>query len=158
MKVEKGALRPTLEKAVQKHGGKCAVVLDGAGEVPMEMLYAVQTEMEDLGLMKIVYAGTLDHKLPMMLPPDQARAKLAKLPPKRVAHLKVDGEGRVFLGGKQIKPKLLSATVKKMLTREPDLVFVLHTQPQTRYTAFTETLDALQQGGAKKIAMADPEA
>lgn len=158
IKVEKGALRPTLEKAVQKHGGKCVVVLDGAGEVPMKMLYAVQSEMKELGLMKVVYAGTLDHKLPMMLPPDEARKKLAQLPPEQVAHVKVDSDGHVFLGGEQIKPKKLSVAVKKMLAGEPHLVFVLHTQPQTRYAAFTETLDALQQGGAKKIAMADPEA
>lgn len=150
--------KPALEKAVQKHGGKCVVVLDGQGEVPMKMLHAVQSDLKELGLLKVVYAGSLDHKLPMMLPPEETRKKLAQLPPEQVVQVRVDAEGGVFLGEQKIKPQKLSAAVKKLLAEDPHRVFVLHTQPETRYAAFVQTLDALQQGGAEKIAVADPEA
>jgi len=152
----RGDFRDAVKKAAAEKGGKVVVSIDSDGAVTMGKVHKMHAELRELGLVKVIYTGEIGEAVPIMLPPEKARQKLANLPEDQVRHLKVDGEGILTVGAKKIDGADLPKLIAKKLANEPRLVVVLHTEPETRYGAFLQTLQGLKKGGADKIAIQDP--
>jgi biopolymer transport protein ExbD len=153
----KSEFNDALDKAVTEKGGQVVVSIDSDGAVTMGKVHMMQADLRDLGLYKVIYTGELGEAVPVMLPPDKAREKLASLPPEQVLKVKVNGEGVITVDGKQIDGADLPKLIHKKIAKEPHLVVSLHTESETRYGAFLQTLQGIKKGGADKIAILDPE-
>jgi beta-lactamase regulating signal transducer with metallopeptidase domain/biopolymer transport protein ExbD len=155
-KTSKAEFSDAVAKASQEKGGKVVVSIDSDGGVTMGKIHRMQSDLKDLGLIKVVYTGELGEAVPMVLPPDKARKKLQSLPEDQILKVKVDAAGVVTVGGKKIAGEDLPKLIQKKMDKEPYLVVVLNTENETKYGAFLQTLQGLRKGGADKIAIQDP--
>ena len=152
----RGDFRDAVKKAAAEKGGKVVVSIDSDGGVTMDKVHKMHAELRELGLVKVIYTGEIGEAVPIMLPPDKARQKLATLPEDQILHVKIDSQGIQTVGGKKIDGADLPKFIAKKQANEPRLVVVLHTENKTRYGAFLQTLQGLKKGGADKIAIQDP--
>jgi len=143
-------------KAVQEKGGQVTVSIDSDGAVTMGTVHKMQAQLKELGLMKVIYTGEIGEAVPMMLPPDKVKQKLASLPDDMILNVKVDAAGVLTVNGKKTAGADLPKVVAKNMQAEPKLVVSVHTENETRYGAFLQTLQGLKKGGANKIAIQDP--
>ena len=154
--VPKDQFNDAVRKAAQEKGGKVIVGIDSDGAVTMGKVHYLQAQLRDMGMMKVVYTGELGEAVPMVMPPEKARKKLAQLPEELVLPVKVDRKGIVTVSGKQIDGADLPKLIAQKQAKEPKLVVTLHTDTDTSYAAFLQVLQALKKGGADKIAIQDP--
>lgn len=154
--VEAGEFKKAVKMAVARKGGQAVIQIDSDGGITMKQLHDVQGDLKDMGMLKVIYGGELGEAVPMVLPPDEARKKLAALPEQKLIRVRVDDQGIVTIADKKVAGGHVTDVVKKMLTKEAHRVVVLHTDPDTKYGAFVQVLDALKKAGADKIALPDP--
>jgi beta-lactamase regulating signal transducer with metallopeptidase domain/biopolymer transport protein ExbD len=145
-------------KKVASHGKEAPVIIiDSDGGVPMSEVHQIQKLMHKLELKKVKYKGALGQSLPMVLPPEKVNKKLAQLPDHQKLHIMVDGAGVVTIDGKKTKGAKVGQVVAKALQESPEMVVALHTEGDTTFGAFIQTLESLKKGGATRIAILDPK-
>ena len=148
--------KATMESAMKEFGGKNVVIIDGDKNVTMDQLHAVQADLNDLGLTKVKYTGALAKGVKLVLPPAKAQKKLEQMDPDKIVHVHVYADGTLTLDGEKIIADKMPNWIDKLMQEDPDRIVVIHTEPDTRYGALVQTLDAVRKGGATKISLADP--
>jgi len=155
--IQSSELKQALKLAVEEKGAKSVVSIDSKGDVTMKQLHSVQRDLQDLGLVKVIYTGELGESVPMVLPPDKAKEKLKNLDPEFIVHVKVDGQGVVTIANEKVHGAQVSKVIAKAMQENTYRIVVLHTDADTKYGAFVQVLREVKVGGADKIAIADPE-
>ena len=146
-----------VQEVIAAKGGKVVVNIASDGGVTMGKVHGMQAQLRDMGLMKVVYLGELGQAVPMVLPPEKARKKLASLPGDMVLNVKVDSAGVLTVADTKLAGADLPKLIKNKLAKEPKLVVALHTERETSYGAFLQVLQGLKKGGATRIAIQDPD-
>ncbi|MEN8007958.1 MAG: M56 family metallopeptidase [Candidatus Krumholzibacteriota bacterium] len=154
--VAKDQFSDAVKKAMQTKGGKVVIQIDSDGGVTMGKVQAMQAQLKEMGLLKVIYTGELGEAVPMVLPPEKARKKLEKMPKELILPVKVDGAGVLTVNDRQVDGADLPKVIARKMAKEPKLVVTLHTDKDTHYGAFVQVLQALRKGGANKIAIQDP--
>lgn len=93
--------------------------------------------------------------LGITLPEDQS--DFVRLPKENICNILINEYGTVMVANEPAEVHEVGEIIKEKLDANPNLVISLKTVRRTKYDAYIQVYDQLQQAGATKISIAEPD-
>ncbi len=77
--------------------------------------------------------------------------------PRNITNVLVNATGQVMHDDEPVSLSQLRTRIRNMLAENERLIVSVKTSPQTRHQAYIDVLDELNQAGATRISIAEPE-
>ena len=96
----------------------------------------------------------MDKGLSLVLP---APGEEKEIPKENISNLLINAAGKIMLDEEPIAMAEIRASVKRKMSKNPNLIFSIKTDRQTDYQVFVSVLDQLKMANATRISIAEPE-
>ncbi|MGD9545973.1 MAG: ExbD/TolR family protein [Candidatus Krumholzibacteriia bacterium] len=134
------------------------VEFECAPEVTADQLYAVQSQLQDLGMSKVRFRwGGKGGQVPLVLPSDEALARMASLPPEDILEIRLHDDNTITVEGHTAAPGKLQSRIAERLAANDKIVVSLIPDHDCRYNAIVGAIDRLTNAGAQRIALNEPQ-
>ena len=77
--------------------------------------------------------------------------------PRNITNVLVDATGRILHDDELVSLSQLRSRIRNMLAENELLIVSVKTSPQTKHQAYIDVLDELNQAGATRISIAEPD-
>ncbi len=144
-------LETTLKKVVGDDKENIVFNLTFDESTTMETVSNVQEKLQASGILNIVYMDDSKKGLALVLPSNESKEKIKKIPKENIANVAVNAAGDIIADGKSVGEKELFDFTKKLLAINPKVIFAISTEKDTRYSNYVLVLKILKKAGAKKI-------
>lgn len=145
-----------MKAAAGDEGKDATVAFKVAHEVPVSRVYEVQQQLQALRMKKVMYGGKEGGRVPMALPSEEAKAKLAAMPAGSVMAIKVGAGKQVSVDGADTPPAKVAEMVKQRVVENAKLVISLTMAPDATFKEMANVLEQLREAGADRIVMNEP--
>jgi beta-lactamase regulating signal transducer with metallopeptidase domain/biopolymer transport protein ExbD len=144
-------LAQTLKEKTADTKEEIIVLITGGTDIPMDAIRSVQEILVALDLRKVIFADGLHPDLPLVLPSEEDKAKLARIPEHNIAFLRLLPGGKVALDKEWIDLSDLKAALEQKLADNDKLILHIHSVGGSYYPDFFKVLGIAKEAGATRI-------
>jgi len=144
-------LKTSIEKIVGDDKEHVVFNLRFDESATMGTVSKVQQKLQETGIFNIVYADDSKNEASLVLPSDEIKEKIKKIPKKNISDILINASGKIVVEDQVADIKQLYDQTKKHITVNPNVIFVVRTEKDTRYSDYMLVLKILKKAGAKKV-------
>lgn len=144
-------IESTLKKIVGDDKDHVVFSLTFDESTTMESVSRVQKKLQESGIFNIAYAGVSQNELSLVLASTDQKEKIKKIPEENVTEVLINKFGKIMFGKQVVDIKQLHDETKKRLAVNLKIIFVIHTEKDTRFSDYTLVLKVLKKAGATRI-------
>ena len=116
------------------------------------------SSMSDIAFLLLVFflvttTISLDKGISLILPADGNELEVNR---KNIISIVINDKGKVLMDDQIIKVKSLKSKAEKKIAGNPNIIFSVTTNKNTKYRDYILVLDQLKQANATKISIANP--
>jgi len=117
----------------------------------MGVVYDVQEQLREMGLMKMSFVMNTGKGLDLMLPPPGFHERLKDVPVEHISNLAIEGGSTVNLNGKDVAIGQLGDQIEKILSMDDKHILSVRIAETATYGDFVNVLDVAKTAGAERI-------
>jgi biopolymer transport protein ExbD len=127
-----------------------------ANDVPMQVVFDVQRDLQSRDLVKVSYASDLPKAMPLVLPSKALEERVKSIPKENIAVIQVNASGQILLDGRKTPADELSKRIESLTQTNDKVIIGIQMENKTTYQDFVKVLDAVKSGNAQRILIHNP--